>query len=108
MIDPESRAELIMQSATDDGVGVILFDLMLGRGSAQDPAGPLARAIKEVGMKGRSPVFVASVVGTTDDPQDMDEQMRILEEVGVVVLPSNAQATRFAAALIRPELVEDS
>ena len=27
---------------------------------------------------------------------------------GVVVLPSNAQATRFAAALIRPELVEDS
>ena len=108
MIDPESRAELIMQSATDDGVGVILFDLMLGRGSAQDPAGPLARAIKEVGMKGRSPVFVASVVGTADDPQDMDEQMRILEEAGVVVLPSNAQATRFAAALIRPELVEDS
>ena len=45
-------------------------------------------------------VFVASVVGTADDPQDMDEQMRILEEVGVVVLPSNAQATRFAAALI--------
>ena len=47
MIDPESRAELIVQSAADDGVGVILFDLMLGRASAQDPAGPLARAIKE-------------------------------------------------------------
>ena len=108
MIDPESRAELIVQSATDDSVGVILFDLMLGGASAQDPAGPLARAIKEVRKKAKDLVFVASVVGTADDPQDMDEQMRILEEVGVVVVPSNAQATRFAAALMRPDLLEDA
>ena len=108
MIDPESRAEIIVQSAADDGVGVILFDLMLGRASAQDPAGPLARAIKEVRMKGRSPVFVASVVGTADDPQGLEAQVGILEDAGVVVLPSNAQATRFAAALMRPDLVGDA
>ena len=108
MIDPESRAELIVQSATDDSVGVILFDLMLGRASAQDPAGPLARAIKEAGAKAKDLVFVASVVGTADDPQDMDEQMRILEDAGVVVLSSNAGATRFSAALMRPDLVEDA
>ena len=106
MIDPESRAEIIAQSVADDGVGVVLFDLMLGRVSARDPAGPLARAIREARGKGRSPVFVASVVGTADDPQDMDEQVRILEDAGVVVLPSNAQATRFAAALVKPELLE--
>ena len=107
MIDPESRAEMLSQAAMDENLGVVLFDLMLGRASAQDPAGPLARAIKEARGKGRSPHFVASVVGTADDPQDVDEQVRILEDAGVVVLPSNTQAARFAAALVKPELLED-
>ena len=105
MIDPESRAEMIAASAADEHVGVVLFDLMLGKGSSQDPAGPLARAIKEAGGKGRRPVFVASVVGTADDPQGLDAQVGILEDAGVVVLPSNAQAARFAAALVKPDLL---
>ena len=107
MIDPESRAEMLSQAAMDENLGVVLFDLMLGRASAQDPAGPLAQAIKAARTKAKAPVFVASVVGTADDPQDVDEQVRILEDAGVVVLPSNAQAARFAAALVKPELLED-
>lgn len=103
MVDPESRAEAILQA---EGFGVVLLDLVLGRGSAQDPAGPLVRAMKEARGKDRSPQFVASVVGTADDPQDMDGQVRILEDAGVAVLPSNAQAARFAAAVVRPELLE--
>ena len=103
MVDPESRAEAILQA---EGFGVVLLDLVLGRGSAQDPAGPLARAIKEARGKDRSPLFVASVVGTADDPQSLEEQVRILEDAGVMVLPSNAQAARFAAAVVRPELLE--
>lgn len=106
MIDPESRAEMIAQAATDEGLGVILFDLMLGRSSAQDPAGPMAQAIKEARGNARRPVFVASVVGTADDPQGLDAQVRILQDTGVVVLPSNAQAARFAAAVVRPGLLE--
>ena len=105
MIDPESRADMIAATAADEHVGVVLFDLMLGRASSQDPAGPLARAIKEAIGKGRRPVFVASVVGTADDPQGLDAQVGILEDAGVVVLPSNAQAARFAAALVKPELL---
>ncbi len=103
MVDPESRAEAILEA---EGFGVVLLDLVLGRGSAQDPAGPLVRAIKEARGKDRSPLFVASVVGTADDPQGLDEQVRILEDAGVAVLPSNAQAARFAAAVVRPELLE--
>ena len=53
-------------------------------------------------------MFVASVVGTADDPQDMEDQVRILQDAGVAVLPSNAQAARFAAALVKPELLEDA
>ncbi len=108
MIDPESRAEMLSQAAMDRDLGVVLFDLMLGRASSQDPAGPLARAIKDVRAKGKAPVFVASVVGTAEDPQGLDRQVGILEEAGVVVLPSNAQAARFAAALVKPELLEDA
>ena len=37
----------------------------------------------------------------------MGAQTRILEDAGVVALPSSAQAARFAAALVRPELLED-
>ena len=89
-------------------LGVVLFDLMLGRASAQDPAGPLSRAIREARGKESTPVFVASVVGTAEDPQGLEEQVAILEEAGVMVLPSNAQAARFAAALVKPELLEDA
>ena len=107
MIDPESRAEMLSQAAMDEGLGVVLFDVILGRGSAQDPAGPLVRAITEAKEKGSSPHFIASVVGAADDPQGLEEQVRILEDAGVVVWPSNAQAARFAAALVKPELLED-
>ncbi len=107
MIAPDIRVEMVLRASMDESVGVVLFDLILGRGSAVDPAGPLARAIKETRVKARDLFFVASVVGTADDPQDMSAQMRILEDAGVVLLPSNARVTRFAAALIRPALLED-
>ena len=107
MIDPESRAGMLARAAMDESLGVVLFDLILGRGSSPDPAGPLALAITEARDKGRRPHFVASVVGTADDPQDMEDQVRILQNAGVAVLPSNAQAARFAAALVKPELIEN-
>ncbi len=106
MIDPQPRAEMVREAATDENTGVVLFDLILGRGSAADPAGALARAIREAGSRARSLLFVASVVGTANDPQDMGGQIGVLEEAGAVVLPSSAQAARFAAALIRPELLD--
>lgn len=107
MIDSEARAELVLQAARDENVGVILFDLMLGRGSAPHPAGPLALAIKKTREKASGLVFVASVVGTAGDPQGLDAQTAVLEDAGVVVMPSSAQAARFTAALMKPELLED-
>ncbi len=105
MIDPEPRSEMIAQCAGDDGVSIVLFDLILGRASAQEPAGPLAEVIRKANGQERGPLFVASVVGTAEDPQGFEEQVKILQGAGVTVLPSNAQATRFAAALAKPELL---
>ena len=46
---------------------------------------------------------VVSVVGTDADPQGLRGQVAALEAAGCVVLPSNAQAARFAALCLRPD-----
>jgi FdrA protein len=52
----------------------------------------------------RALVVVASVVGTAQDPQGLASQIAALEAAGVVVLPSNAEAARFAALALVPDL----
>lgn len=110
MIDPGTRTEMLQHAGTDPGVGVILVDLVLGKGSHPDPAGPLVGAWREVSRQaaasGRCLVAVASVVGTPGDPQGLPRQVAQLEEAGIVVLPSNAEAARFAALVAKPGLTD--
>jgi hypothetical protein len=44
--------------------------------------------------------IVASVCGTKQDPQDMDLQIEMLKECGVLVFHSNARATAFCQRLL--------
>ncbi len=108
MLDPESRAARVREAGRDAATGVILVDLVLGRAAHPDPAGPLAAAIRDARARataaGRPLAVVASVVGTREDPQGLTGQVAALEAAGATVLPSNAQAARFAALLVRPEL----
>jgi FdrA protein len=108
MLDPEARAARVRQAGESADVGVLLVDLVLGRAVHPDPATPLAAAVdaarRTAAAGGRELSVVASVVGTDGDPQDLRRQTATLEAAGVQVLPSNAQAARFAALLIRPDL----
>jgi FdrA protein len=108
MLDPEARAARVRQAGESADVGVLLLDLVLGRAVHPDPAAPLAAAVLEARRSataaGRELEVVASVVGTDGDPQDLRRQTTALETAGVAVLPSNAQAARFAALLIRRDL----
>jgi len=108
MIDPSARDARIRGAAPL--VGVLLVDLVLGRAAHPDPAQPLAAAIQDAraaaARAGRTLAVVASVVGTETDPQDLRAQIATLQRAGVEVLPSNAQACRFAALLLRPELAK--
>jgi len=108
MLDPETRAARVREVGRDPAVGLVLVDLVLGRAVHPDPAGPLAAAVREARAAaeatGRVFTSVASVVGTEDDPQGLRAQIAALEAAGVVVLPSNAQAARFAALVLRPDL----
>ena len=108
MIDPRKRSELILSAGTSPEVGVLLFDLVLGKASHPDPAEPLATAVKDArataAADGRRLLAVASVVGTAEDPQGLAGQIGQLEAAGVEVFPSNAEAVRFAALAVDPKL----
>jgi hypothetical protein len=42
---------------------------------------------------------VAAIVGTSKDPQNLSLQREKLENAGVIIMPSNAQASRMAALI---------
>jgi hypothetical protein len=108
MIDPSERDARIRAAGAAPALGALLVDLVLGRAAHPDPAHSLAAAVREArtvaARAGRSLAVVASVVGTEADPQGLRAQTATLERAGVQILPSNAQASRFAALLLRPEL----
>ena len=103
MLDFRFRNDRIVQEARDPEVAVILLDLVLGYGANADPAGALMPAIRtamEVARaEGRTLPIVASVCGTSDDPQGLAQQEAALRTAGVNILSSNAQASRFAGQI---------
>lgn len=104
MIDPSLRAERVVADGKDPSCAVILVDCVIGYGSHPNPAEDLADAIKtakaEAERAGRHLCCVCSVCGTEGDPQSLSGTRRQLADAGAVVLPSNAQATRFAARIL--------
>jgi FdrA protein len=109
MLDPEFRAACVREAGRSAEVGVVLVDLVLGRGAHGNPAQALADAVHDARQMadtdGRALVVVGSVVGTAGDPQGLVRQAAMLEAAGVELLPSNAQAARFAALVLDPPLL---
>jgi FdrA protein len=104
MIDFRLRNERIVAAALDPTTAVILLDVVLGHGAHADPGGALVPAIEEACQRarraGRAVGLVASVCGTSADPQGLTRQEEQLAAAGVMLAPSNAQAARLAAALV--------
>ena len=104
MIDPSLRAERVITDGKDPEVAVILCDCVIGYGSHEDPAADLSDAIRtakaEAEKEGRHLCCVVEVCGTEGDPQCLSKTQKKLEDAGAVVLPSNAQATRFVERVL--------
>ncbi|MGW4824014.1 acyl-CoA synthetase FdrA [Streptomyces sp. NPDC004227] len=92
MIDPSTRLELIRAAAEDPGTGVILLDVVLGHGAAEDPAGGLCDAVAQATASADSPLVVAFVVGTDSDSQGLAAQQQKLRQAGAVVVRSSTHA----------------
>ncbi|HQX15080.1 MAG TPA: acyl-CoA synthetase FdrA [Anaerolineales bacterium] len=98
MIDNDLRIRRMKQEAADADVGMILFDVVLGEGSHLDPAGELAPVIKEIReqrLETRDLEFVAIVIGTDDDPQNIQSQVSQLQEAGVIVFRTASEAVEY-------------
>lgn len=84
MLDQELRLRRLATEAQDPGVGVILLDVVLGDGAAPNPAAELAPTIAGI-QRAEGPEVVVLLLGTEDDPQDLEDQLQQLERAGARV-----------------------
>jgi FdrA protein len=95
MIDNDLRIRRIKQEVTDPEVGMILFDVVLGEGSHPDPASELTPVIREIHEKRKEIESVAIVIGTDDDPQNLQSQIDQLKAAGVTVFRTATEAVEY-------------
>ena len=104
MIDPSLRDARIREEAADPSTAVVLFDVVLGYGSAADPTagliGVLGSAKAKAQAAGRRVAFIGYVCGTDQDPQNRAAIVAALKSAGVFVASSNAEAAAWSAAII--------
>ena len=104
MIDPSLRDARIREEAADPATAVVLFDVVLGYGAAEDPTagllGVIGSAKAKASAAGRTVAFVGYVCGTDLDPQDRNKAMAGLKAAGVLVASSNAEAAAWSAAIL--------
>ncbi len=98
MIDPSLRTERLVRELASPDCAVVLLDVVLGHGAHPDPAAELVAVIAAAA----TPVVV-SIIGTRDDPQDLESQASALAAAGALVHASNAAATREALSLLTEE-----
>jgi succinyl-CoA synthetase alpha subunit len=104
MIDPSTRTDRIDAEREDPGIAVMLVDCVLGYSSHPDPAGAMIPSLMAAKTAARTRggylSVIASVTGTPGDVQGFHAQVAKLERAGVVVMPSNYQASLLAARII--------
>ena len=104
-IDPGVREPAIPREAADPETAVILLDYILTPPGHPDPAGyslaDIRAAQRQAEEAGRHLIFIASVLGTTADLQNLTGQEQKLRDAGVIVCRTNERAAALAGEIIR-------
>ena len=100
MIDATVRREIIEELASRPAPHLLFIDLVLGFCADPDPAGAIADALYEFRRSHAEAGVVASLVGTSRDPQGFEGQWRTLVDVGCDVYESNAEAASAVARIL--------
>lgn len=104
MIEPSLRTKRIIADALDRETAVMLLDVELGYGCHPDPAGVVVygaqEANKRLKMENRSVLWIAALIGAAADPQNMQDQIKKLEDAGFVIFESNIRAAELAASIV--------
>lgn len=100
MIDNDLRLRRMRQEAEDPETAVILLDLVLGMGAHTDPASEFAPALTEIRRRRPELAVGVLVVGTDEDPQDLERQRRLLSEAGASIFEASSDLAEFAASVV--------
>jgi succinyl-CoA synthetase alpha subunit len=104
VIDPNVRKPAVMREAGDPETAVILLDFILTPPGHMDPAGFILDDIKKAQdlalSRGGRIAFVASVLGTDADFQNVKAQREKLSNAGVYVCKTNYRAGLLAVEII--------
>jgi FdrA protein len=104
VIDPSILKDRLLKEGSDPETAVILFDLLLGYGAHPDPVSTIEETLaamqRAAQENGRHLSIVASICGSTRDPQGFEDQKLRLEALGVWVLPSSGQAALASGLII--------
>ena len=104
-IDASIRRPAILKEAADPSVAVIVLDFILTPPGHIDPCGyvvpDILKAQEIAKARGGKLVFIASVLGTTADWQDIKKQEKELREAGVLVCRTNYRAALLASEIIQ-------
>lgn len=110
-IDPGVRQPAILREASDPETAVILLDYILTPPGHMDPVGyslsDIAKAQTMAAQNGRHLIFIATVLGTTADLQDYNNECQKLRDAGVLVCETNERAATLAGEIIRQKKERD-
>lgn len=104
MMDNDLRLRRLRQEVDDSSVSIIMLDIVLGEGAHPDPAAEFAPAIEQA-RRTRDIEFVIIVLGTDEDPQDIDRQIDLLESVGAIVFRETSDAASYVLERLRSTVV---
>lgn len=99
VFDPKLRIRRLEKELDDEETAVVLLDFISGPGVAQDPFTPFIDAINARGGKPHV-TYVANICGSKNDPQNIEEKKKLLQDAGVIVTSCSYESARVAGALM--------
>ena len=96
VFDPSLRLARLRKELEDPEVGVVLLDFITGPGVAADPISAFACEC----AKHPEIVFISTICGSFEDPQNVVEKEKLLKDAGVIVVKSNYQSAKLASAMM--------
>lgn len=100
MMDNDLRGRRLRQELKDPKTGLVILDIVLGDGAHPDPASELAPIIEEAKSSAQ---VAAVVVGTDQDPQEIEKQSERMAQAGAVVFRSTRQLLEALVAALPQE-----
>lgn len=101
MIDFSLRNKRIIEEAKDKDTAIIMLDVVLGYGSNMQPDAELVPAISQAKEISPKLQIICSITGTDKDPQNYNKVKTALENIGVIIMPSNVAASELCTNIIQ-------